>query len=812
MWTPILTHSEQETTQEIKTGVLIDVSDMTPTATVLLHDTYNQIVVDFPEINRQPHVANVIRTCVSFRIEVDIIDCIIVAHRLCVNEYMFLNEVTSGCTGEMYLIAYVSYCVNFARIPFKTSIFEHSDNSINDSTFSRLTIQDDSPETMRRGLKIPRLSSKQDISSHGTHYEYLWNQEYPLHDHQKKSVRWMRLCEKDASRYLQYSQFIPIADTGWYIDVRREILGCNFNFMHEIQVFGGILNDGTGMGKTASILRLIAESKNECFTPFSPFSDHLYVTKATLIIVPINLPMQWISEIAKFTNDLNVIRLILGKDLKNLSLQNLMEADIVLTTFAFIRGSKPYTDLFEKMWTTGGDTIDKKWSNRNRSSVSAWARLPNQTLPILEAIHWRRLVIDEMHETFDSARDMKLLRQFHCHLMWGMTATLNMTYDRMKPIVQFLTHEHVSSHHPCKSHTVLSSQIKGTPSPYKWKNYLHLVPMTESEHKELVHFVSATAQTLDIIRVCNNLKQNVDPMTFPPTQVIYGHQNDLDNIESQCAELVSQLIQSYVSVLVLWNVQQIVEDNVYFEDKLSASSISRLHKVFCETIRNMKKKECRLNIVHTNLQRIANEETCSICMHSISNSITSCGHIFCYDCINRHLDINNTCPACRHGPLKKEDDVRLVTSNDSSGGKVWSLVKMVCSLKERVIIFAQWKDLIRLIRSALRSANIKPHILEGTTMQRANVIEQFVSDVSGVLLICIQDSFAGLHLPYAKHIIFAHAFVGEIGRVKTWETQAVSRTIRPGCSDDVQVHSFVLAETEEERIWRMTHSAQLLKK
>lgn len=137
---------------------------------------------------------------------------------------------------------------------------------------------------------------------------------------------------------------------------------------------------------------------------------------------------------------------------------------------------------------------------------------------------------------------------------------------------------------------------------------------------------------------------------------------------------------------------------------------------------------------------------------------------------------------------------------------------MVCSLKERVIIFAQWKDLIRLIRSALRSANIKPHILEGTTMQRANVIEQFVSDVSGVLLICIQDSFAGLHLPYAKHIIFAHAFVGEIGRVKTWETQAVSRTIRPGCSDDVQVHSFVLAETEEERIWRMTHSAQLLKK
>jgi len=141
---------------------------------------------------------------------------------------------------------------------------------------------------------------------------------------------------------------------------------------------------------------------------------------------------------------------------------------------------------------------------------------------------------------------------------------------------------------------------------------------------------------------------------------------------------------------------------------------------------------------------------------------------------------------------------------DVSSSKIWALVEMISGLHDRVLLFAQWKDLLRLVRDALQSADVRALLLEGTVLQRASLIEQFVAKDDGVMLICVQDSFAGLHLPCAKNIIFAHALVGEVGRVQTWEHQAVARTLRPGCSDDVRVCSVVLADTQEELLWHST--------
>ena len=66
----------------------------------------------------------------------------------------------------------------------------------------------------------------------------------------------------------------------------------------------------------------------------------------------------------------------------------------------------------------------------------------------------------------------------------------------------------------------------------------------------------------------------------------------------------------------------------------------------------------------------------------------------------------------------------------------------------------------------------------------------------GVLLLCLEDSFAGLHLPHVAHIIFAHAIVGEVGQVRNLETQAIARCLREGQTREVQVYSFVIAGGE----------------
>ena len=48
-------------------------------------------------------------------------------------------------------------------------------------------------------------------------------------------------------------------------------------------------------------------------------------------------------------------------------------------------------------------------------------------------------------------------------------------------------------------------------------------------------------------------------------------------------------------------------------------------------------------------------------------------------------------------------------------------------------------------------------------------------DAGGVLLLCLEESFAGLHLPNAANVIFAHALVGEVAQIRRLEAQAVAR-------------------------------------
>lgn len=44
---------------------------------------------------------------------------------------------------------------------------------------------------------------------------------------------------------------------------------------------------------------------------------------------------------------------------------------------------------------------------------------------------------------------------------------------------------------------------------------------------------------------------------------------------------------------------------------------------------------------------IKDDELCSICLTNKMDSITSCNHFFCYDCIHKWYSKNNTCPLCR---------------------------------------------------------------------------------------------------------------------------------------------------------------------
>ena len=88
---------------------------------------------------------------------------------------------------------------------------------------------------------------------------------------------------------------------------------------------------------------------------------------------------------------------------------DLLEADIVLPTFHFLRTSKPYSDIIDgallKANISGKDS-------RGKSAFSVWSRLNENTQPIIEAVYWNRVIIDGFHVAFSNPRELRLIKEF----------------------------------------------------------------------------------------------------------------------------------------------------------------------------------------------------------------------------------------------------------------------------------------------------------------------------------------------------------------------------------------------------------------
>ena len=191
---------------------------------------------------------------------------------------------------------------------------------------------------------------------------------------------------------------------------------------------------------------------------------------------------------------------------------------------------------------------------------------------------------------------------------------------------------------------------------------------------------------------------------------------------------------------------------------------------------------------------------CPICMEKKCSVITPCGHLFCSQCIKKSLKTNKACPECRQDV--EEDNIRSITLG-GMGTKMMEIAKLIERINEPIVLFVQWKSMLRGIKSFLKGLGIQILSLEGNVSQRAYTLDVF--KLGGVLLLCLEDSFAGLHLPHARYVIFSHAIVGDLRSVKLLEEQAVARCLRHGQTEEVKVYSFIVKDCDEEIIWKNTH-------
>lgn len=120
---------------------------------------------------------------------------------------------------------------------------------------------------------------------------------------------------------------------------------------------------------------------------------------------------------------------------------------------------------------------------------------------------------------------------------------------------------------------------------------------------------------------------------------------------------------------------------------------------------------------------------------------------------------------------------------------------------QKALVFSQWTSLLDLIEPHLDRAHMEYLRLDGSTTDRAAVVERFQSEQGpSVLLLSLKAGGTGLNLTAA-----AHVFLMDLWWNPAVERQAMDRAHRIGQDKPVFVHRLVAKDTVEEKI-RVLHA------
>ncbi|KAG9090322.1 hypothetical protein FS749_000648 [Ceratobasidium sp. UAMH 11750] len=161
----------------------------------------------------------------------------------------------------------------------------------------------------------------------------------PLRPEQLRSLHWMLAQERDPPAFVEEEIAEALLEPlGWRAEGKAE---------RKVDVRGGVLADEVGYGKTAITLALIASTLEKPRPVFKPeVVDGGIRTNATLTVVPPHLVLQWPSEVEKFApKAFKTVIIKDQKDLNGLTIQDIIDADIVIAASGLFKGGKHLENL-----------------------------------------------------------------------------------------------------------------------------------------------------------------------------------------------------------------------------------------------------------------------------------------------------------------------------------------------------------------------------------------------------------------------------------------------------------------------------------
>jgi SNF2 family DNA or RNA helicase len=138
--------------------------------------------------------------------------------------------------------------------------------------------------------------------------------------------------------------------------------------------------------------------------------------------------------------------------------------------------------------------------------------------------------------------------------------------------------------------------------------------------------------------------------------------------------------------------------------------------------------------------------------------------------------------------------------SDADSGKTETLLELLEPLLaegQKVLIFSQFVQMLKVLENECRRLNIPTHILTGETKERQAVVQAFHDDERpGAFLLSLRAAGTGLNLTTASYVVLYDPWWNP-----AVEAQAIDRSHRIGQTRTVNAYRLIAPGTVEEKIW-----------
>ncbi|UZP43118.1 hypothetical protein NXS19_010934 [Fusarium pseudograminearum] len=550
------------------------------------------------------------------------------------------------------------------------------------------------------------------------------------------------------------------------------------------QCYGGIVADPMGLGKTLTMIALVATDLDSEISNDNGGDEFHSKVPTTLIVVPPSLIGTWEEQLLEHVVEGGLTCHQYHRKDRQISVNKLKDTHIVLTTY---------------------HTVSAEWNSLNKGNSS-----------VLFSVCWHRIILDEAHLIRNSnSRMSQAICALESRSRWAVTGTP--IQNRLGDLASLFKFVRVHPYTDRKCFDVDISRL--------WKT---------GEYQEAIKRLKRLSKCLLLRRDKGTVslpprKDMQCPVDFSPEErALYDNlrQNTIVSID-KASKYGSDSIKpgSYANVL-----QQI--ESLRLVCNIGLHYHTRHDKV----IRSIPEADAWAKIAQTtfNMER---EMALIICLRcSSASDITetisdgpattsqnplffSCLRFICAECTqssgqNIECGHNPRCAVAQVSTSGQSLETSLSDMQPQTDiglpSKVKALITDIKSLPphEKCVVFSTWRMTLDIVEAGLEQSSISSVRFDGKVPQRSRqkVVDNFRNDPSvHVMLLTLSCGAAGLTLTVATR-----AYLMEPHWNPTLEEQALARIHRIGQTREVTTVRFFMRDSFEHQVIKRQESKKYL--